>query len=210
MRIYGTPPSHFTRKVRILLQELRVPFEFVLLDKLMETGAEKFAGNPLHMFPVLEHEGRHLIESDLICEYLIARFGSNTPLSSFLPSETNAVEDRQRLAIMNGGMSAGVTLIRAKRSGIEKWTDYAYFRQELAALDDAFAWLEKDLGNRTSYYPGKFTMLEITLLCLIDWAVFRDFLKELPKYPNLERFVRAHEGRASVKSTHPSMTEVKP
>jgi glutathione S-transferase len=209
MRIYGTPPSHFTRKVRVLLQELGVPFEFVVLDKLLETGAEKFADNPLHMFPVLEHEGRRLIESDLICEYLIERFGANKPISTFLPSETNAVADRQRLAIINGAMSAGVTLIRAKRSGLERWDDYPYFRQELAAIDAALLWLDKDLGGRTSYYPGKFTMLEITLACLVEWAVFREFIKDFSRYPNLARFARTHKGRPSLESTHPAVTEVR-
>jgi glutathione S-transferase len=208
MRLYGTAPSHFTRKVRILLQELSVPFEFVLLDKLLETGPEKFANNPLHMFPVLEHEGKQLIESDLICQYLIERFGKGKELSTFLPSAENAVHDQQRLAIVNGGMSAGVTLVRAKRSGIEKWTDYAYFRQELAAIDAAFAWIEKDLGDRDSYYPGRLTMLDIALMCLTEWAVFRDFLKDPSRFPNLTRFVRKHASRASFQSTHPSI-EVK-
>ena len=119
-----TPPSHFTRKVRVLLQELRVPFEFVHLDKLLETGPEKFADNPLHMFPVLEHKGQRLIESDLICDYLIRNFGKGPQLESFMPEAANECFDRQRLAIMNGGMSAGVTLIRAKRSGIENLDGY--------------------------------------------------------------------------------------
>jgi glutathione S-transferase len=205
MRLYGTPPSHFTRKVRILLHELGVPFEFVILDKLLETGAEKFAHNPLHMFPVLEHDGRQLIESDLICDYLIERFGANTAISTFLPSDTNSVDDLQRLAVMNGGMSAGVTLIRAKRSGIERWADYPYFRQELASLEASYTWLDKDLGERTSYYPGKFTMLDITLISFLEWAVFREFLMDIKHYPNLDRLLRTHQDRVSVRSTHPEV-----
>lgn len=209
MRLYGTPPSHFTRKVRVLLQELRVPFEFVVLDKLLETGPEKFANNPLHMFPVLEHDGQQLIESDLICEYLIEKFGRGSEIATALPGPEQRVRERQCLAIMNGAMSAGVTLIRAKRSGIEKWGDYAYFRQELASIEAALAWLDRDLGARTSYYPGRLSMLDITLMCFVEWAVFREFLPDRAKYPHLDQFVRAHQDRASFKSTHPSINEVK-
>ena len=137
MQLYGTPPSHFTRKVRIVLQELGLPYEFVILSQLLEVGERHFAHNPLHMFPVLEDGDIRLFESDLICDYLISRYGAGKELNSFIPSQKNQVKDRQRLAVMNGGMSAGVTLIRAKRSGIRDWAPFPYFRQELASIDAA-------------------------------------------------------------------------
>ncbi|NDF16270.1 hypothetical protein EB061_13300, partial [bacterium] len=115
--------------MRVVLQELRVPYEFVHIANLLEVGEEHFAHNPLHMFPVLEDGDLRLFESDLICDYLISRFGKNAELSTFLPIEENKIRDLQRMAVMNGGMSAGVTLIRAKRSGIQDWNAHAYFRQ---------------------------------------------------------------------------------
>lgn len=178
------------------------------LDKLLEVGPGNFANNPLHMFPVLDHEGRQLIESDLICEYLIERFGT-AEFSSFLPSPENKVRDQQRLALINGGMSAGVTLIRAKRSGIDRWTEHAYFRQELAAISAVLDWLEADLGARDAYYPGRLTMLDIALMCFLEWAAFRDFWKDRSRHPHLAGFVKAQENRPSFKATHPSISEAR-
>lgn len=207
MRLYGTPPSHFTRKVRVVLQELKVPYEFVVLEKLLEVGEEKFAGNPLHLFPVLEDGTQRLFDSSLICEYLLERYGQGKELASFLPPVENKVRDQKRLVVMNGAMSAGVTLIRAKRSGIENTNDYSFFRQEKAALAGAFRWLERELGSAESFYPGRLTMLDINLQCLLEWAVFRELNIPEAETPNLVRFRDAFATRPSFRDTHPSLVK---
>jgi glutathione S-transferase len=208
MQLYGTPPSHFTRKVRVLLQELGVPYEFVKLEKILETGEEKFASNPLHLFPVLVDGTTTIFDSDAICEYLIERFGAGKGWSSFYPVAENRIHDRQRMVIINGGMSAGVSVVRARRSGIEDWSKHAYLRQEMEAIGGALRWLEKDLGASRSYYPGRYTMLDISLQCLVEWAQFREMHSDWSALPNLTTFVRAHASRPSLKATHPSLAEV--
>jgi len=207
MQLYGTHPSHFTRKVRVLLQELRIPYEFVKLEKILETGEEKFASNPLHLFPVLIDGHTRIFDSDAICEYLIDQYGREADWPSFLPSIENRTQDRQRFVIINGGMSAGVSLIRARRSGIEDWSKHAYLRQEKEALSSALRWLERDLGGRESYYPKRFTMLEVALHCFVEWAEFREMHADWSELPNLLRFTQAHGARPSLKATHPSLSE---
>lgn len=208
MQLYGTPPSHFTRKVRVLLQELGAPYEFVKLEKILETGADKFANNPLHLFPVLVDGASHIFDSDAICEYLIERNGKQKGWGSFFPSEVNKTHDRQRLVVINGGMKAGVSIIRARRSGIEDWSKHAYLRQEMAAIGGALHWLERDLGPTESYYPGRFTILDIALQCFLEWAEFREMAQSWQDLPNLMRFMRAQATRASFRATHPSLNEV--
>lgn len=208
MRLYGTPPSHFTRKVRVVLQELKVPYEFVVLGNLLEVGEEKFAGNPLHLFPVLDAGDQRLFESSLICEYLIEKFGQGNELSAYCPAPENKIRDLQRMAVMNGAMSAGVSLVRAKRSGIENGDNFAFFRQEKEALAAALRWLEKDLGNRASYYPGRLTMVDITLQCLLEWAAYREMGPPVSKFPHLASFMNGFSSRPSFAGTHPSLQRV--
>lgn len=208
MQLCGTPPSHFTRKVRVLLQELGLSYELVKLEKILETGEEKFASNPLHLFPVLIDGSTTLFDSDAICEYLIERHGSNKGWATFFPVVENKIHDRQRLVVINGGMSAGVSVIRARRSGIEDWSKHAYLRQEMAAIEAALRWLERDLGSSRSYYPGRFTMLDIALHCFVEWAQFREMHSDWSTFPNLAQFVRAHASRPTLKATHPSLSEV--
>lgn len=208
MQLYGTLPSHFTRKVRVLLQELGLKYELIKFENLMEVGVEKYANNPLHLFPVLVDGNMRLFDSDAICDYLINQHGGTKGWASFFPSAENLIHDRQRLIVMNGGMSAGVTLMRSKRSGIDDVTKHAYLRQEKEAIGGALRWLEKDLGPKLSYYPNRFTMLDITLQCFADWARFRELYSDWASLPNLSRFVEFHEARPSFKATHPSLTEV--
>jgi glutathione S-transferase len=82
---------------------------------------------------------------------------------------------------MNGGMSAGVKIIRAMRSGIPEFEKYVFFRQEREAIRESLQWLEKDLANRTSYYPNRLTMLDITLMCYLEWALFRGMIPPVPQ-----------------------------
>jgi glutathione S-transferase len=208
MQLYGTPPSHFTRKARVLLQELGLPYEFVKLEKILETGAEKFASNPLHLFPVLVHGEERIFDSDAICEYLIERFGKERGWPSFFPSTDHKTKDRQRMVIINGGMSAGVSVIRARRSGLEDWSKHAYLRQEKEAITGALNWLERDLNGRESYYPGQFTMLDIALQCFLEWAEFREMCDRWQDLPGLTNFMRSHANRPSFRATHPQFSEV--
>lgn len=208
MQLYGTPPSHFTRKVRVLLQELGVPYEFVKLEKILETGEEKFADNPLHLFPVLVDGQNKIFDSDAISEYLIDRYGKAKSWPSFFPSPQNTTHDRQRMVVINGGMQAGVSVIRARRSGIEDWQKHAYLRQEMESIGAALRWLERDLGAAESYYPGKLTVLDIALQCFLEWAEFREMASSWNELPRLSRFKEKHTARPSFKATHPSLAEV--
>jgi len=204
MKLYGTYPSHFCRKVRIVLAELEIKYEFVVLKQIAEVGAEKFAQNPLHQYPVLEDGPLHLIESNIICEYLIETYGKNASLS-YLPKSNQKFEDKKRFAIINGTMDAGVKLIRAKRSEIPNFEKFTMFQQDKEAFRAGMEWLDNDLGKRSIYYPGQFSMLEITLMCLCEWTVFRDVLPNFKDHANLVHFVEENKGRSSFLSTHPSI-----
>ncbi len=209
MQVFGTPPSHFTRKVRVLLQELGQTYEFVRLQNILAVGAGEFAENPLHLFPVLIDGKNRLFDSDAICEYLVEQYGAGTKISSFFPAPGNKTHDRQRLVMINGAMSAGVSVIRARRSGVENWKDYPWLRQEMQAITAAAEWLEKDLGAQESYYPGRLTVLDIALQCFLEWAEYREMITDWSTLPCLKSFKERHASRASFACTHPSLSEAK-
>lgn len=82
-RLYDFLPSGNGYKVRLLLTQLRIPFELVLRDVLQkETRTEEFLEkNPNGRIPVLEVEpGQYLSESNAILIYL----SEGTP---FLPTD---------------------------------------------------------------------------------------------------------------------------
>lgn len=202
MKLFGTPPSHFTRKVRIVLKELSLEHEFIVLDKIQELGAEKFADNPLHQFPVLEDQGSRLIDSQLICEYLLKTYGHKNPGLIYLPNDEHFWKNRNILAVINGGMDAGVSLIRAKRSEIPNHMNYIFFKQEAASLEASLLWLEKQCPSKINI-SEPLNILDISLICFYQWARFRE-LTNLA-LPNLENFVDLYKNRPSFSSTHPAV-----
>ena len=64
--LHGTPLSHFTRKIRILLAELGVAYDFVRARSVLATTPEAYGDNPLMRVPTLVQDGVMLIESDHI------------------------------------------------------------------------------------------------------------------------------------------------
>ena len=69
MKLYGAALSPFVRKTRVFLQEKELEFEAVHVDpNSPPDGYEQI--NPLKRIPALEHEGRYLADSAVICQYL--------------------------------------------------------------------------------------------------------------------------------------------
>jgi glutathione S-transferase len=53
LQLIGTPLSHFTRKIRVLLAELGVEFEFVRAPGVLAPATASYGGNPLLRVPTL-------------------------------------------------------------------------------------------------------------------------------------------------------------
>ena len=69
MKLYAHPFSSYSQKVLIALYENDVPFDYLNLEAAT-VKAELASLWPLKRFPVLVDQGRTLIESSTIIEYL--------------------------------------------------------------------------------------------------------------------------------------------
>ena len=206
MKLYGTVASHFTRKVRVVLHELGLPYEFVVIKDLTDLRASTFAGNDLLQIPILEDGPRRLIESDIICAYLLSQGGKSEAEIAFLPRGGDHFGHLQPLALINGGMAAGAHLMGGRRSEIPDLEKYPYFQQQRSAMLGALNWLDHDLEGRARYQEGTgLSMLEIALVCFADWAVFREMVPSLAEYPHVEAFVAHWRDRPSFQVSHPSV-----
>jgi glutathione S-transferase len=176
LKLHGTPLSHFTRKVRILLGELGVQYEMVWLSTVMVSSPEAFAANPLMRVPTLVDGDRMLIESDHIARYLVARYDASDwfGVKSDEPSAMNF------LAVANGIMSNEVVLILAKRGGLAI-DGVVYFDKLKAAIMEGLMWLEREIK-----LDAPMTWGDITLICM--WQHLGHY-----KLVETDRFVRIRE-----------------
>lgn len=71
MQLFATPLSHFSRKVRLLLDHYDIEYEFVDVGNVANAELSVFDGNPLMRVPVLKDGALWLIESDHIEFHLV-------------------------------------------------------------------------------------------------------------------------------------------
>ncbi len=104
--LYHLPLSPFSRKVRLVLAEKRLPFE-LRLEKVWERRPEYLELNPAGTVPTLiEDNGLAIADSGAICEYLEEAY-PDTPLMGRTLAER--VEVRRLVAWFDGKFAFEVT-----------------------------------------------------------------------------------------------------
>jgi glutathione S-transferase len=195
-QLYGTPLSHFTRKLRILLHEFDVPFDFIRTPNLLESSAPSYGANPLMRIPTLVHEGTTVIESDHIARYIVDRYDPADRLAVRAPS----VAAMNRLAVVNGIMGHEVTLILARRGGLEDLDSVAYFRKLFHSITSGLAWLDRELDPEVD----GFDYADVATICLWDHLVHYKLVPGLDDYPRIAARVARFAHRPSVARTAPA------
>ncbi|MDB4955739.1 MAG: glutathione S-transferase family protein [Myxococcales bacterium] len=194
-KLVGTPLSHFTRKIRILLAELGIDFEFVRATSVLATSATGYGENPLLRVPTLVHGGDTVIESDHIARYLVGKYDP----SDRFGVRSERVEDLNRLAVVNGIMDNEVTLILAKRGGLTDLAGSAYFAKLAIAIEAGLAWLDDHTDPEA---PG-FSYGDIALVCMWQHAAHYKIAEQLDRRRRISGRVARFAARPSVASTAP-------
>ena len=193
MKLHGTPLSHFTRKIRILLDELDVPFEMVWTPGVLADGAAAYGDNPLMRIPTLVDGATTIIESDHIARYLVGRFDPEDRFGV----RSERVADLNRLAVTSGVMSNEVVLILARRGGLEDLEGVAYFRKLFAAIASGLGWLDAHVRDEP-----ELDYRDIALISM--WQHLAHYkLVDLAGYPRIAGRVAQFADRPSIASTAP-------
>ena len=104
--LHHLPLSPFSRKVRLVLTEKKLPFE-LRVEKVWERRTEYLDLNPANLVPTLvEENGLVIPDSGVICEYLEEAYPDN-PLMGHTLAER--VEVRRLVAWFDGKFSNEVT-----------------------------------------------------------------------------------------------------
>lgn len=193
LKLHGTPLSHFTRKVRILLGELGVQYEMVWLPSVMAASPATFAHNPLMRVPTLVDGDRMLIESDHIARYIVGRYDA----SDWFGVKSDEPAAMNQLAVANGIMSNEVVIILAKRGGLDI-TGVVYFAKLKTAIEEGLGWLE-----RTIKLDAPMTWGDITLICMWQHLQHYGVIGELGRFARIQERVGQFLARPAVAATTP-------
>ncbi|MGE5185989.1 MAG: glutathione S-transferase family protein [Acidobacteriota bacterium] len=196
MQLFGTPLSHFTRKIRILLGELGVPFELVRPESLLATTSDAYADHPLMRVPTLIDGDVRLVESDHIARYVV---GKHDPGDRF-GVRSEDVGDLNRLAVVNGIMANEVVLILAKRGGFGELDSVAYFRKLAAAIDSGLAWLDRTLDPDAPAFDYR----DIATICMWQHLRHYQLVPGLDRHARIAARVARFAERPAVATTAPA------
>lgn len=174
MKLYYTPRSHFSRKVRVLIDALNLQVELINAGNVAEDSAENFGPNPLMRVPTLVDNGCPVFESDYIAQYLVRQFDKNDRFNVL----TNDVRTLNARAVMNGVMSAEVELILAARTGIDTEA-YLRFNKITESINRGLNWLEL----RAEIFSGEPSYLGFHLTAMWDHLALYDLVSL--NYPKL-------------------------
>ena len=171
MKLFGSPGSPFARKVRIVIEEKRVPCEYVVA-RGSAPGSPVPQFNPLAKVPtLLLDNGKGLYDSPVIVEYLDA----TGPGPKLIP---DALEERIEVkrweALGDGIAEATVAINHDLREPKEKQHPAAWHERHRLKIDRGLATAEKDLGGAEFCFGGRFTLADIAAgyaLSYLDFAL---------------------------------------
>jgi glutathione S-transferase len=199
MKLFGTPGSPFVRKVRIVLEEKRIPHEYII-ERPSAPGSRVPQFNPLGKIPVLVlDDGRAVYDSPVIVEYLDAVSGE----PRLIPDELEQrIEVKRWEALADGVADATVAVNHEYREPPEKQRSPAWFEKQRSKIDGGLAVMANDLAARDFCYGERFSLADVATvyaLGYLDYAL--PAIAWRATHPNLARFAERMAQRESCART---------
>lgn len=158
MKLYGTPGSPFVRKVRLVLEEKDLAYDYVLTPAATRE-ALVVPLNPLGKIPVLVgDDGRVVYDSPVIVEYLDGLAGE----PKLIPQNfSDRIEVKRWEALGDGIAEATVLISHDFRKPADKRESAAWYEKQRKKIHRGLAAMVRDLGDRRFCYGDTFTLADI-------------------------------------------------
>jgi len=191
--LYAHPFSSYSQKVFIAFYEKGVPFNLRLLSPENPAAiAERHAYWPIDRFPVLRADGKTVVESTIIIEWLDQRYPGAEPLIPGDPDAALEVRTLDRIFdnyIMTPMMSMVFDRIRPE----DKRDPYGV-QQAHEQLDKACRWLDERMASREWAAAGRFSLADCAAAPALFYA---DWVHPLGEYRSLAAYLRRLRNRPS-------------
>jgi len=204
MKLIGSLTSAYVRKVRIVLAEKKLDYNFVLEDVW---GSDAIlASNPLGKVPCLVMEGAEAVfDSRVIVEYV----DTLSPVGKLIPgSGRERVEVRTWEALADGMLDAAVAArLEATWSGrTDTQRSQAWIDRQQKKIDAALKAISQGLGEKAYCVGTHFTLADIAVGCALGFLDFR-FPENAWRtdYPNVARLADKLATRQSFIDTVPRL-----
>ena len=172
MKLIGSATSPYVRKVRIVMAEKKLDYQFVLEDVWAENSTMSLS-NPLGKVPCLVMEaGEAIFDSRVIVEYL----DTLSPVGKLIPAqgrERAEVKTWEALAdgVMDAALVARLEATWAGRSAEQRCD--AWIARQMGKIDTALEAMNKGLGDKAYCSGVLFSLSDVAVGCVLGYLDFR-------------------------------------
>ena len=204
MKLIGSLTSPYVCKVRIVLAEKKLDYQFVTED-VWSANTRIHESNPLGKVPCLIMEGHEAVfDSRVIVEYL----DTLSPVGKLIPTggrERAEVKTWEALAdgVMDAALLARMEAIWAGRTDSER--SQAWIDRQLTKIERALEAMSQGLGDKPFCSGIHMSLSDIAVGCALGYLDFRfPEVDWRTPYPNLQRLYERLMQRPSFTETQPS------
>ncbi len=204
MKLIGSLSSPYARKVRIVMAEKKLDYEFVAED-VWSASTRIGASNPLGKVPCLVMEGGEaLFDSRVIVEYLDAL----SPVGKLIPNTGRARAEVKTWEALADGVLDALILARLEATWAGR-TDgqrsQAWIDRQMSKVDASLAAMSSGLAERAFCSDIHLTLSDIAVGCALGYLDFRfAHIDWRTRHPNLAKLYEKLAQRASFADTLPS------
>jgi len=203
MKLIGSNTSPYARKVRIVMAEKKLDYNFVLEDVWSDQTRIADA-NPLGKIPCLIMEGGEaLFDSRVIVEYL----DTLSPVGKLIPGvgrERAEVKTWEALAdgVMDAALLARMEAVWDKRTEAQR--SQAWIDRQLGKIKASLEAMSKGLGDKPFCTGIHLSLADIAVGCALGYLDFRfPQIGWRNDHPSLVRLLEKLEQRPSFIETRP-------
>ncbi|RUP24691.1 MAG: glutathione S-transferase [Curvibacter sp.] len=204
MKLIGSTTSPYVRKVRIVMAEKKLDYQFVI-ENVWADDTTISTSNPLGKVPCLVMEGGEAVfDSRVIVEYL----DTLSPVGKLIPAqgrERAEVKTWEALAdgLMDAGLLARMEKVWAHRPPEQQCQ--AWIDRQMGKITESLKAMSQGLGDKPFCSGIHLSLSDIAVGCALGWLEFR--FPEVPwrtEYPNLARLMDKLMQRPSFADTRPA------
>jgi glutathione S-transferase len=203
MKLIGSTASPYVRKVRIVMAEKKLDYQFVTEDVWAQTTSIS-ESNPLGKVPCLVMEGGEAVfDSRVIVEYL----DTLSPVGKLIPTQGRERAEVKTWEALGDGLSdAGllarmesIWALRPEEQRCQAWID-----RQMDKVNAAIKAISRGLGDKPYCSGIHLSPSDISVGCALGWLEFRyPQVAWRGEYPNVAKLMDKLNQRQSFIDTAP-------
>jgi glutathione S-transferase len=202
MKLIGSLASPYVRKVRIVMAEKKLDYQFELEDVWTSDAIMK--SNPLGKVPVLVMEGGEAVfDSRVIVEYIDTR----SPVGKLIPETGRERTEVRTWEALGDGLQDAAILARLEQTWAgrsEGQRSAAWVSRQMDKVHACLAAMSQGLGDKAWCSGNHFTLADIATGCALGYLDFRfPHIDWRGSHPNLSKLYEKLALRQSFVDTAP-------